>query len=53
MGQYIYNYLEKEELASELIIRDSAIPVGVMYKNKVKKGDPDTLYYRKGVRHQH
>lgn len=48
MGQYIYNYLEKEELASELIIRDSALPVGVMYKNKVKKGDPDTLYYRKG-----
>lgn len=48
MGDYIYNALEKENLASKYIFRDSSLPVGVMYKNKVKEGDPKTLYYRKG-----
>lgn len=48
MGDYIYNALEKENLTSKYVFRDSSLPVGVMYKNKVKEGDPKTLYYRKG-----
>lgn len=48
MGDYIYQALEKEQLASPYILRDPTLPVGVMYKNKVKEGDPKTLYYRKG-----
>ena len=48
MGEYIHNYLKKEKMASEYILKDDNLPVGVMYKNKVKTGDPDTLYYRKG-----
>lgn len=48
MGDYIYKALEKEQLASPYILRDQTLPVGIMYKNKVKEGDPKTLYYRKG-----
>lgn len=48
MGDYIYHALEKEKLASDYVFRDPTLPVGVMYKNKVKEGDPKTLYYRKG-----
>lgn len=48
MGNYVYKYLEKEKLISKLVLRDKKKPIGIMYKNKVKKGDPDTLYYRRG-----
>lgn len=48
LGDYIYNTLEKEKFALQYVFRDPSLPVGVMYKNKVKTGDPKTLYYRKG-----
>lgn len=48
MGDYIYQEFEKEKLASEYVLRDKTFPAGIMYKNKVKDGDPTVMYYRKG-----
>lgn len=48
LGKYIYKYLEKEKLASPYVTFDETKQVGLMFKNKVTTGDPDTLYYRKG-----
>lgn len=48
LGTYIYEYLKKEKLASEMITFDETKQVGLMFKNKVSTGDPKTLYYRKG-----
>lgn len=48
MGKYIFEYLKKEKFDLSHTQFDSSLPVGVMYKNKVKTGDPATLYYRKG-----
>ncbi|EST89163.1 hypothetical protein T233_01611 [Vagococcus lutrae LBD1] len=48
MGKYIFNSLEKEKFDLSFTRFDENLPVGIMYKNKVDSGDPETLYYRKG-----
>lgn len=48
LGKYIFEYLQKEKFDLTHTQISPNLPVGVMYKNKVKTGDPETLYYRKG-----
>ncbi|WP_314062188.1 sugar kinase [uncultured Vagococcus sp.] len=48
LGSYIFESLKEEKLASEMISFDETKQVGIMFKNKVSSGDPQTLYYRKG-----
>lgn len=48
MGRYIFEFLENEKFDLSYAQVDSNLPVGVMYKNKVRSGDPDILYYRRG-----
>lgn len=48
MGKYIFDYLKNEHFELTHIQLDASLPVGIMYKNKVKIGDPEILYYRKG-----
>ncbi|WP_027108908.1 sugar kinase [Lacticigenium naphthae] len=47
VGEYIYDQLKNENIGSRYVIFDSDTPTGIMLKNKVKNGDPDTAYYRK------
>lgn len=47
-GQYIYKYLQSENIGTEHITFDDDCNTGIMLKNKTKEGDPVTAYYRKG-----
>ena len=46
-GKFIYQTLAEEKLASENIIFTESGQVGMMFKNRVSVGDPETVYYRK------
>ena len=48
MGKYIFNCLQKEKFALSYTLLDEQKPMGIMFKNKVKNGDPETMYYRNG-----
>ena len=45
-GKFIYQTLAEENLASENIIFTESGQVGMMFKNRVSVGDPETIYYR-------
>lgn len=47
LGRYIFNTLKKEELKTDFITFDNEHNTGIMLKNKIDKGDPQTVYYRK------
>ncbi len=48
MGKYIFNCLQKEKFDLSYTLLDEQKPMGIMFKNKVKNGDPETMYYRNG-----
>lgn len=47
IGEFIVEEIEKEKLGSDFISYSDTYPTGLMLKNKVSDGDPDTAYYRK------
>lgn len=46
IGEFIFEGLEKEALGTDFITFDEQHTTGVMLKNKVEEGDPNTAYYR-------
>lgn len=46
-GEYIYDYLKKENIGTKYITFDKDNNTGLMLKSKIEKGDPQTSYYRK------
>lgn len=46
IGEFIFEGLKKENLGTDWITFDEQYTTGLMLKNKVEKGDPDTAYYR-------
>lgn len=47
-GEYIYDFLNQEEIDTSLIKFDSNYPTGFQLKSKGSKGDPEVVYFRKG-----
>lgn len=47
-GSYIYQNLKAEKLNVEHTYFDLQRSTGIMIKSKIKDGDPETVYYRKG-----
>lgn len=47
-GSYIYQNLKSEKLNVEHTCFDVQRSTGIMIKSKIKDGDPETAYYRKG-----
>lgn len=47
IGSYIVKAMTKEKIGTNFISTDSNFQTGLMMKNKVKDGDPQTAYYRK------
>lgn len=47
IGKYIVEAMTKEKIGTNFISTDSNFQTGLMMKNKVKDGDPQTAYYRK------
>lgn len=46
-GEYIHDYLQRENIGTEYITFDKDHTTGLMLKSKIDKGDPQTSYYRK------
>jgi len=53
LGIYIKNFINKENIGTEFISFDSLNKTGLMLKNIVSNGDPETAYYRKGSAFSH
>ena len=47
-GKYIHNYLTQERIDTSYVTFDNQHNTGLMIKNKVTTGDPQTYYYRDG-----
>lgn len=47
LGDKIVAAMEKNEISTELVLREEDKLTGFMMKNKVENGDPDIYYYRK------
>uniref|UniRef100_UPI0034508760 sugar kinase n=1 Tax=Carnobacterium sp. TaxID=48221 RepID=UPI0034508760 len=47
-GKHIHNYLIKEKIDTRYVTFDDNHTTGLMLKNKVATGDPQTYYYRDG-----
>lgn len=47
-GEYIYDYLQKENIGTDYVTFDEEHNTGLMLKSKINDGDPQTSYYRKG-----
>lgn len=52
-GYSITRRLKHEHIDTSLITYDEEYKTGMMMKNKVKEGDPDIAYYRKGSAFSH
>lgn len=47
IGEFIVEEIENEKIGSSFVSYSDTYPTGLMLKNKVSEGDPDTAYYRK------
>lgn len=47
-GKYIHDYLKQEKIDTCYVTFDDKYNTGLMVKNKVRTGDPQTYYYREG-----
>lgn len=48
LGKFVKNFLDREGIGTEFITFDSIYKTATMLKSKVSKGDPVSVYYRKG-----
>jgi 2-dehydro-3-deoxygluconokinase len=53
MGKYIFNRLKKENFDTRFVSLDDRFLTALQLKSKVKTGDPDVAYYRKGSAASH
>lgn len=47
-GEYIKDFLKKEQIDSSYVRMTSEAPTGFQIKNQVDDGDPEVIYFRKG-----
>lgn len=47
-GEYIKDFLKKEQIDDSYVTMTSEAPTGFQIKNQVDEGDPEVIYFRKG-----
>ena len=47
-GEYIKDFLKKEQIDTSYIKETNEAPTGFQIKNQVDAGDPEVIYFRKG-----